>query len=111
MINIEKRGKIDIITFTVSKINTTTIDEIKEGVSRVFENPGSKVIIDLQGIDYIDSTGFACFLSLHKAAKNNLGILKFANPESRATELFHTLHLHSVFELYDDMDSCIRSFR
>jgi hypothetical protein len=33
MINIEKRDKIDIITFIVNKINVTTIDEIKEGVS------------------------------------------------------------------------------
>jgi hypothetical protein len=48
MINIEKRDKVDIITFSVNKINATTIDEIKEGVSKVFDNPNSKVIIDLE---------------------------------------------------------------
>ncbi len=111
MINIEKRNKIDIISFTVNKINVMTIEEIKDGVSKAFDNPGSKVIIDLKGVEYIDSSGFACFLSLHKAAKNNLGMLKFANPESRATELFHTLHLHTIFELFDDIDACVRSFR
>lgn len=111
MINIERRDKIDIITFSVNKINATTIDEIKAGVTRAFDNPNSKVIVDLKGIEYIDSTGFAWFLSLYKAAKNNFGILKFAHPEPRATELFHTLHLHTIFEIYDDMSSCIRSFR
>jgi len=111
MIYIEKRDKIDIITFSVNKINATTIDEIKEGVNKVFDNPNSKVIIDLKGVEYIDSSGFACFLSLHKAAKNNFGLLKFANPEPRATELFHTLHLHTIFEIYDDMNACVRSFR
>ena len=69
MINIEKRGKIDIITFAVKKINSTTIDEIKEGVSKIFATSGAVVIIDLKGVEYIDSSGFACFLSLHKAAK------------------------------------------
>lgn len=111
MINIEKRGKIDIITFSVNKINATTIDEIKEGVTKVFNNPNSKVIIDLKGVEYIDSSGFAWFLSLHKAARNTFGTLKFANPEPRATELFHTLHLHTVFEIYDDLEVCVRSFR
>jgi anti-anti-sigma factor len=111
MIEIERRDRIDIITFTVNKINVTTIDEIKEGVSKVFDNPNSKVVIDLKGVEYIDSSGFACFLSLHKAAKNNFGMLKFANPEPRATELFHTLHLHTIFEIYDDIETCIRSFR
>ncbi len=111
MINIVKRDKIDIITFAVKRINATTIDEIKEGVSKVFDASGARVIIDLKGVEYIDSSGFACFLSLHKAAKSNIGVLKFANPEPRATELFHTLHLHTIFDIYDDMNTCIRSFR
>jgi len=111
MINIEKRDKIEIITFAVKRINAITIDEIKEGVSSVFDTPGARVIIDLKGEEYIDSSGFACFLSLHKAAKGNFGVLKFANPEPRATELFHTLHLHTIFEIYDDMNACMRSFR
>jgi anti-anti-sigma factor len=111
MINIERRDKIDIITFSVNRINATTIDEIKEGVSKVFDNPNSKVILDLKGVEYIDSSGFACFLSLHKAAKSNYGILKFANPEPRVTELFCTLHLHTVFEIFNDLGLCIRSFR
>jgi hypothetical protein len=25
--------------------------------------------------------------------------------------LFHTLHLHTIFEIYDDLEACIRSFR
>jgi len=111
MINIEKKDKIDIITFSVNKINATTIDEIKEGVNKVFDNPNSKVVIDLHGVEYIDSSGFACFLYLYKSAKNNFGILKFANPEQRVTDLFHTLHLHTIFEIFDDLDGCIRSFR
>lgn len=111
MINIEKRGKIDIVSFSVNKLNATTMDEIKEGVNQLFENPNSKVIIDLKGIEYIDSSGFAFFLSLHKAAKSNYGFLKFVHPESRVFELFQTLHLHTVFEIYDDMDACIDSFR
>jgi anti-anti-sigma factor len=111
MINIERRNKIEIITFVVNKINVTTIDEIKEGVSRLFDNPNSKVIIDLKSVEYIDSSGFAWFLGLHKAAKNNFGMLKFVNPEPRVSDLFHTLHLHTVFEIYDDLETCIRSFR
>ena len=95
MINIEKRDKIDIITFTVNKINATTIDDIKEGVSKVFDKSNSKVIL-ISRVEYVDSSGFACFLSLHKSAKNNFGTLKFVNPEPRVTELFQTLHLHTI---------------
>jgi anti-sigma B factor antagonist len=111
MINIEKKDKIDIISFSVNKINALIIDEIMERILKVFDNSNSKVIIDLKGIEYVDSSGFGCFLSAMKAAKNNYGVLKFANPEPRVTELFKTLHLQTVFQIYSDIDTCIKSFR
>src|SRR5450830_707001 len=100
MINIEKKDNIDIISFSVNKINALNIDEIREDILKVLDNSNSKVIIDLKGVEYIDSSGFGCFLSVMKAARNNYGVLKFANPEPRITELFETLHLHTVFQIY-----------
>ena len=111
MISIEKRDKIDIISFTVNNINALITDEIREDITRVFDVPNSKVIIDLKGVEYIDSSGFGCFLSVMKAARNNYGILKFANPEQRVMELFNILHLNTVFQIFDDMDSCLSSFK
>jgi anti-sigma B factor antagonist len=110
MLNFEKKDKIDIISFTVNKINALIVDEIREGIIKVFDVSNSKVIIDLKGVEYVDSSGFGCFLSVMKAARNNYGVLKFANPEPSVSELFETLHLHTVFQIYDDIDSCIRSF-
>jgi anti-anti-sigma factor len=110
MVNIEKKDKIDIVSFSVSKINALIVDEIREGILKVFDNSNSKVVIDLKGIEYVDSSGFGCFLSVMKAARNNYSILKFANPEPRVSELFETLHLNTVFQIYPDMDTCLRSF-
>lgn len=110
MINIEKKDNIDIISFSVNKINALNIDEIREDILKVLDNSNSKVIIDLKGVEYIDSSGFGCFLSVMKAARNNYGVLKFANPEPRVNELFETLHLHTVFQIYSDIDTCLRSF-
>jgi anti-sigma B factor antagonist len=110
MVKIEKKDKIDIVTFSVNKINALIIDEIRDGILKVFDNSSSKVIIDLRGVEYVDSSGFGCFLSVMKAARNNYCVLKFANPEPRVTELFETLHLNTVFQIYSDIDTCLRSF-
>jgi anti-anti-sigma factor len=110
MIKIEKNNKIDVISFSVNKINALIIEEIKDGINKVFENSNSKVIIDLKGVEYIDSSGFGCFLSVMKSARSNYGVLKFVNPEPKVMELFQMLHLHTIFQIYDNMDTCIRSF-
>jgi anti-sigma B factor antagonist len=111
MIIIEKKDKIDIISFSVNKINALNIDEIREGILKVFDNSNSKVIINLKGVEYVDSSGFGCFLSAMKAARNNYSMLKFANPEPAVSEVFETLHLQTVFQIYPDLDSCIKSFK
>jgi anti-anti-sigma factor len=110
MINIEKKDKVDIISFSVNKINALIIDEIREGILKVFDISNSKAIIDLKGVEYVDSSGFGCFLSLSRAARNNYGVLKFANPEPKVSELFEILHLHTVFQIYADLDTCLKSF-
>ncbi len=110
MIIVEKKDKIDIVSFSVTSINALISEQIREGILRVIGNSNSKIIIDLKGIEYIDSSGFGCFLSVMKASRSNYGILKFANPEPRVMELFTTLHLHTVFQIFDDLESCIKSF-
>ena len=110
MINIEKRDKIDIVTFQVNNINALISEEIREEINKIFINLNSKLIIDLKGVEYIDSSGFGSFLSIMKTARNNYGTLKFANPEPGVVEVFNILHLYSILDIYDNLDECIKSF-
>jgi anti-anti-sigma factor len=111
MINFEKQNQVEIISFSVSKINALIVDEIRESILKVFENSNMKVIIDLKGVEYVDSSGFGCFLAAMRAARNNYSVLKFANPEPGVKALFEMLNLHTVFQIYPDIDTCIRSFK
>ena len=108
MVNIEKRNKIDIVTFSGNIINALIADNIRDEVSKIFDTSNSKLVIDLKGVEYIDSSGFGCFLSIMKAARNNYGTLKFANPEPHIMDLFRTLHLHTVFDISDNLDDCLK---
>lgn len=111
MINIEKRGKVDIVSFSGNKINALITDDIREEINKLSGSSNSKIIIDLKGIDYIDSSGFSCLLSAMKSVRNNYGIIKFANPDPKVMELFIMLHLNTVFQIFDDIDTCINSFQ
>jgi anti-anti-sigma factor len=111
MISVEKTGRIDIVSFSVNKINALVSEEITAEISRVFEASGSKVIIDLNGVEYIDSSGFGCLLSLMRTAKNRYGQLKLARPEPAIRKLLSALYLDTVFQVYEDIDTCLGSFR
>ena len=69
-----------------------------------------RVVLNLKGVDFIDSTGLGamviCFTTLKKAG----GALKLCNLAEREIELLVLTKLTSVFELFDDEQHALNSF-
>ncbi|MFO7850984.1 MAG: STAS domain-containing protein [Bacteroidota bacterium] len=112
MIIVEKLdNNIDHVSFNkLEKLNALVADDIRIELIKLFDVPNSRVIIDLAGVKYIDSSGFGCFLNAMKAARNNYGTLKICNIDPKVLSIFNALQLHSILDLHDDLDSCINSF-
>ncbi len=105
-------NRVDHVTFDgVDKFNALMAEEARIQLAKLFETANAKVILDLSGITYIDSSGFGCFLTTMKYARNNYGVLKLCNLDPGVKALFNTLQLHTIFEIYDDLDSCVASFK
>ena len=110
MVSIEKIKNADVVTFKADTINAFVTDDIRNEVIKLFEAPGSNVILDLDGVEYIDSTGFGMFLIIMKAARNNYGALRFTNINPTLMVLFENLQLHTVFNILPTREACLESF-
>jgi anti-sigma B factor antagonist len=68
------------------------------------------VLLNLEHVEYIDSTGLGalviCFTSLKKAG----GALKLVNPNKRNVELLLLTKLHTIFEVFADEQDAVNSF-
>lgn len=105
-------NSIDHVTFNgIEKFNALIAEEARIKLLELFEVANAKVILDLSGITYIDSSGFGCFLTTMKYARNNYGVLKLCNLDPGVKALFNTLQLHTIFEIYDNLESCVASFK
>ncbi len=93
-----------------NRLNAIITEPVKEHLLEFFNKPNVNLIFDLQGITFIDSSGFGVFLSAMKAANNNYGQFKICNVDKDLMELFKLLQLHHVFEIYDKLDPCLASF-
>ncbi len=92
------------------RLNAMITEPVKVSLLDFFNKPNTNLVFDLQGITFIDSSGFGVFLSCMKAANNNYGQFKICNVNSDVMELFKLLQLHHIFEIYDELDSCLKSF-
>ena len=102
---------INVVSFANrDRINSLVTEPIKEDLLEYFRKSNVKMALDLKGIKFIDSSGFGVFLSVMKAANNNYGVFKICNVSDDVMELFKLLQLHNIFEIYSDLDDCIKSF-
>jgi anti-sigma B factor antagonist len=111
MLKIEKINNITVVHFNnIDRFNALITEPVKEDLKSFYNSPGTKLILNLEGIKYIDSSGFGVFLSILKTATNNKGIFKICGISNEVMELFKLLQLHNVFTLYANLDDCLDSF-
>ncbi len=111
MLKSESRNGIEILSFeNVSKLNILVAQSLKEEIAQYLNKPGKKIILNLEGIEYVDSSGFGALLSILRNAKNNDSIFKICNISPDVMELVKLLQLHNVFEIHDSVDECVNSF-
>jgi anti-sigma B factor antagonist len=110
MVHVDKEGNVDIVHFLNDRINALNVGTVKKAVLPLLEQQNNRIIIDLEGINYIDSTGFAMFLQLLRTAKINYCALKLCGMSQSIQTLFSTLQLQTTFDLYSDKETCLKSF-
>ncbi len=83
---------------------------LRDTINGLLASGKTRVIGNLAGVDYIDSTGLGtlviCFTSLQKAG----GGFKLINLNKRNLELLLLTKLSTVFELFNDEQDAVNSF-
>ncbi len=111
MLKTDKINNVVIVRFdNIDRFNALITEPVKEELKSLFNKPDTRLILNLEGIRFIDSSGFGVFLSILKTANNNHGQFKLCNIETEVMELFRLLQLHNVFEIHNNLDECISSF-
>ena len=112
MFKINSIGEITEVKFdSLQKLNVLVSESVKTGLQNLFEKPNAKVLINMEGIYFLDSSGFAAFLSISKAARISNGQIIFCNIGDSALDLFKVLQLHTIFNIINDREEALKSFK
>ncbi len=83
---------------------------LRETVSQLLESSPC-LILNLSGINYIDSGGLGTLVSLYTLARKSGGAIKLANLTPRVGDLMHITKLVTVFEVYSDEAQALKAFQ
>ena len=69
-----------------------------------------KILVNLSEVSYIDSSGIGEMVSSYTTVTNHGGQLKLLGLNKRVKDLLQITKLYTVFEVFDDEATAIRSF-
>lgn len=72
---------------------------------------GSRVVLNLGEVSYIDSGGLGTLVSLYTSARSAGGSVKLARLTRRVGDLLQVTKLLTVFEVYETEEEAVESFR
>ena len=83
---------------------------LREKVAAIRAEGHTQFVLDMAGVDYIDSTGLGALVMCATSLRKNGGNIKLLNLNRRNIELLVMTKLATVFEIFNDETDAVNSF-
>ena len=100
--SLEKDGVL--IFMVVGEINISTSPELKKQFEK---QPSKKVVVDLEKVTYIDSSGLATLVEILKRTKTQGGSLGLSGLSDKVRSLFEITKLDKLFLVHKTQDEAV----
>ena len=84
------------------EIDLYTAPKLQAELAAALTADPARLIVDMSGVDFCDSTGINVLLAAHRHARERGGELQLAGPGSATRKVLQVTGLESVFTVLDD---------
>ncbi len=109
-LKLEDNGQVVLVQVKEERLDAHNSEQLKQELSRLFEEGKTKVVVDLKEVRFIDSSGLGALVSGFKNASSRQASLKLSSLQSQVKSMFELTRLHRVFDIYTTVDEAIEAF-
>ncbi len=85
--------------------------QLRDAVGNLLNAGRNRIILNLEAVSYVDSSGIGELVSRFTTTKNMGGQLKLLKLTKKIKDLLMITKLLTVFEIYEDEESALASFK
>lgn len=92
------------------RLDATTSPKVRTTLKELIEKDQVKIIVDLQGVPFIDSSGLASLVSGLRLAREKGGNIALSGVQPQAQTVFRLTMLDRIFAIHPTCDEAKKSF-
>jgi anti-sigma B factor antagonist len=101
-----EEGGIAVLTLS-GEVDVSNSGLVREAALKLISSGENKLIVDLAGIEYMDSTGLGTMVGLHKRLREKEGEFILAGSQPQVRRLFDITGLVRVLKMSDDLAAAL----
>ena len=106
-LNLEKINGFNVLTIQDQRIDAHNSAELKEYLAQMIERGEKQIIVQLEHVRFIDSSGLGALLSGHKQLAVKAGQFALSNIQPQVLSMFELTRLNRVFDIYADINEAV----
>jgi anti-sigma B factor antagonist len=103
-------GRVTVVSVEGDLILGTPEISFKRTIDELLEKGHVNLLVDLQRVSYVDSTGLGALVRALTESSKEGGQTKLLHAGPRLRKLLEITKLSSIFEIYDDREQAVSSF-
>jgi anti-sigma B factor antagonist len=104
----ESYGPVELVSLP-ERLVMANAQEARAALKRLIVGGRHRLVLDLQPVDFIDSSGLSVLISALKELKPCNGSIVLLKPSDGVRALIELTRLHQVFAIYEDRDAALHS--
>src|SRR5258706_7403996 len=100
----------DVVTVT-GRVDSSTAPKLSEGLDAVINAGRYKIVIDMEGLEYMSSAGFRALIAAQRNCKHfNRGEVVLANVPENINNALELAGFTTLFKIFKDLTSAVGNF-
>jgi anti-sigma B factor antagonist len=105
----QTEGGITVVAPT-GRLDVAGAPALKDAITDLAKNGAPKVVIDMEGVSFVDSTGLGSVIAALKRIRNRQGELRLAAPNQQVRVVLELTTLDKVFPYFATLEEALAGF-
>lgn len=92
------------------RLDVSSTMDLKEKIGSMAKKNRVNLVIDMNAINFIDSSGLGSLVASLRSVNKLNGDIKLASLQDQVRSIFELTRLHRIFEIFDDSFTAAKSF-
>ncbi len=105
----EKINGFNVLVVKDERIDAHNSADLKDYILHMIEQGQTNIIVQMEQVRFVDSSGLGALLSGFKHAEAKSGRLSLTNLQNQVLSMFELTRLNRVFEIYADLNEVFKT--